>query len=126
MFGGQMSWRDYFKREQLDSAALQALAQKRFPNRRGEIAARVMMVFHAKFRVGSRHLLPSARLVDELGFDDMDFIQMIRSVEKEFTIKIRAEDLERGATLDDLIACVENASVQPSAGGNAASPRASA
>jgi acyl carrier protein len=105
---------------------MQALAHGRCPNRRREIAARVMMVFHAKFRVGSRHLLPTARLVDDLGFDDMDFIQMIRAVEKEFTCQIRAEDLERGATLDDLIACVEKASVQQSAGGNAAPPRASA
>ena len=107
-----MSWRDYFKRELLDSAALQALAHERFPNRRGEIAARVLTIFHAKFRVGSRYLVPSARLVDDLGFDDMDFIQMIRAVEEEFTVQISVEDLESGMTLDDLMACVERASVQ--------------
>jgi hypothetical protein len=30
-----MNWREYFKREHLDSTALQALAHQRFPNRRG-------------------------------------------------------------------------------------------
>ena len=84
------------------------------------------MVLHAKFRVGNRHLLPSARLVEDLGFDDMDLILMIRAVEKEFTFQIRADYLERGATLDDLMACVERASVQQPAGDGAASRRAPA
>jgi acyl carrier protein len=102
-----MSWRDYFKREQLDATVLQALARERFPNHSGEVAGRVMMVFHAQFRVGSKHLLPNARLVEDLGFDDFDFIEMIKAVEREFKFQIRLEDLERGATLDGLIECVE-------------------
>ena len=119
-----MSWRDHFKREQLDSAALLALARDRFPSRQGDMAARVLKIFHADFRTPSKHLVPSARLVEEdLGFDDMDLFQMIKAVEKEFTIEIRYEDLEPEAALDDLIACVEKANVHQSAGGNADVPR---
>ena len=110
-----MSWRDYFKREQLDTTALQALARERFPNHSGDVAGRVMTIFHAQFRVGSKHLLPSARLVEDLGFDDLDFVEMIKIVEREFKFQIRLEDLKRGATLDDLIECVERRSVQPDA-----------
>lgn len=107
-----MSWRDLFKRERLDNAALQALARERFPNRSEEVAARVMAVFHTQYRFGSRHLLPSARLAEDLGFDDLDFFDMIKTIEKEFMFQIPVEDFERGASLDDLIACVEKASVQ--------------
>jgi len=120
-----MSWRAFFKREQLDTTALQALARARFPSRRSETATRVMNVLHTKFRIGSRYLLPSARLVQDLGFDDTDFFQMLSAIEKEFTVQIPFEELESKMTLNDFIACVEKTSVQQFAGGNAASPRAS-
>ncbi len=121
-----MSWRDFLRRDELDSSALLALARQRFPNRSGEVAARVIMIFHVKFRIGSSHLLPSARLLEDLGFDGMDISKMIGAVEKEFACQFHDDDLERGMTLDGLIAKVEKASVQQSAGGNAAAPRASA
>ena len=107
-FVGHMSWRDYFKREQLDSAQLQALACERFPSHSGEVAGRVMIVLHAQFRVESSHLLPRARLVEDLGFDDLDFIEMVKAVEREFRFPLRLEGLKRGATLDDFVKCVES------------------
>ena len=107
-----MNWRDLFKRERFDGAALLALARERFPNRSEEVAARVLTVFHTQFRFGRRHLHPSARLAEDLGFDDLDFFEMLKDLEKEFKIQIPVEGFERGATLDDLMACIEQTSVQ--------------
>jgi acyl carrier protein len=107
-----MSWRDLFKREQLDNAALQALARERFPNRSEEVTARVLKVLHIQFRTGSKYLLPGAKLVTDLGFDDLDFSDMIEAIEKEFAIQIPVDVFEQGVSLDDLITFVEKVSIQ--------------
>lgn len=106
-----MGWRDFFKREQLDNAALEALARERFPNRSAEVTARVLKVFNTQYHFGSKYLLPSARLVTDLGFDDLDFFDMIEAIEKEFAIQIPVDDFEKVVSLDDLITCVEKVSI---------------
>jgi acyl carrier protein len=106
-----MGWRDLFKRKQLDNVALQALARERFPNRSAEVTARVLKVFHTQYHFGSKYLLPNARLVTDMGFDDLDFFDMIGAIEKEFAIQMPVDDFEQGVSLDDLITCVEKVSM---------------
>lgn len=109
-----MGWLDIFKREQLGNAALQALARERFPNRSEEVIARVLKVLYTQFQTGSKCLLPGAKLVTDLGFDDLDFFDMIESIEKEFALQIPVDDFEKGVSLDDLVTCVEKVSIQQS------------
>lgn len=114
----QVSWRNFFRRERLDCDALQSLARERFPNRSDEVAARVLKVLHTKYRFGSRHLFPRARLAVDLGFDDLDFFDMIKAIEEALDLQIPVDDFGRASTLDDLIASAEKANVQQDGAAN--------
>jgi len=107
-----MKLKDYFKHEGLDTGALQQLARERFQGRDIHIAAGVLSLLHTDFRTGSKYLVAKARLMDDLGFDDMDFIGMLRGIEKKFSIQFGAEDFRQDSTIDDLIKVTEGKSVQ--------------
>lgn len=112
---------DVFKREQFDLLALQALVRERFPAHPSEIASGVLAILHGQFRTGSKYLVADARLVDDLGFDDMDFVELLKVIEKDFAIQFDAEDFEQDSTLDDLIELTARKSVQQSPAGYVAS-----
>ena len=50
-----------------------------------------------------------AIIVDKLGADSLDTVEMIMEFEKEFGISIPDEDTQKIATVGDAIAYVENA-----------------
>ncbi len=45
----------------------------------------------------------SSRLFDDLGMDSLDFLDIVFALEKEFQIKLRNEEFEKLAQVDDSI-----------------------
>ena len=47
-------------------------------------------------------VIPSALLVDDLGADDLDIIELMMELEEEFDIEIPDEDCEKWKTVEDI------------------------
>lgn len=47
-------------------------------------------------------------IVDNLGADSLDFVELIMKLESIFDIKIEDEDVEKVITVDDLVSLVES------------------
>lgn len=66
--------------------------------------------------VSEEKITLEARFVDDLGFDSLDFVELIGEIEKEFNIKISDGDAEKMLTVGDLIAYVQHLDNQSQAG----------
>ncbi|WP_160713242.1 acyl carrier protein [Chitinophaga solisilvae] len=70
---------------------------------RSTIEKRAYRIIHEIAAVDYSEIKPEASFVDDLGMDDLDFIEMIMAVEKEFGLEIPDEDAEKFKTVGDLI-----------------------
>lgn len=50
----------------------------------------------------------SSRLVDDLEFDDLDFIELVIYLEEDFGIEIIDEDIEKCGTVQDVVNYLRN------------------
>ena len=48
-----------------------------------------------------------ARLVDDLGIESLDFVDIVVIIEKEFNFKVKREEMSDVRTLDDLYDYIE-------------------
>lgn len=52
-------------------------------------------------------VVDDAKFVDDLGADELDFVELIMAIEEEFSICVSDEDAEKINTVGDLIAYVK-------------------
>ena len=68
-----------------------------------EIFHRIKSIFIEEFELEPELRLPEATLVDDLGLDSLDAVDMVVALEKEFGVKVKDEESIRSVrTLDDL------------------------
>ena len=48
-----------------------------------------------------------AHLIDDLGIESLDFVDIVVSIEKEFGFKVKREEITEVRTLDDLYTYIE-------------------
>jgi acyl carrier protein len=53
-------------------------------------------------------LVPEARLVEDLGLDSLDAVELAISVERKFDIEVPEEELTKLKTVADMVALVES------------------
>lgn len=58
--------------------------------------------------VDESKISPEARLVEDLGADSIDAVELIMKVEDEFNVQISDETLQSIKTVNDLVAYLEN------------------
>ncbi|VEU82849.1 acyl carrier protein [Acholeplasma hippikon] len=58
--------------------------------------------------VDESKISPNARLVEDLGADSIDAVELIMKVEDEFNVQISDEVLQSIKTVNDLVAYLEN------------------
>ena len=75
-------------------------------------AERVKSVIADKLQVDIKEVKDNASLVDDLGADSLDAVEIIMDLEEAFGIKISDEDAEKVKSVDDAIALVEDLVVQ--------------
>lgn len=56
---------------------------------------------------------PEARLIEDLGADSLDAMEMVTAVEEKFGITIPDEDAQKVKTVAELIALVEKLQAEP-------------
>ncbi len=71
------------------------------------ISDRVCAIIAEQLGVEVAELVPEANLLDDLGADSLDVVELTMALEEEFTIQVPDEDLENIRTVKDTIDYVQ-------------------
>ena len=62
------------------------------------------------FEIDSDIISPNAKIVEELGIDSLDFVDIVVFIEEVFNIKLGADDFKNVVTLQDFYDLIEKKS----------------
>lgn len=74
---------------------------------RAEIIYTVNEFLRDEFEIEEDALDPGAHLIDDLGIESLDFVDIVVTIEKEFGFKVKREEITRVRTLNDLYLYIE-------------------
>ena len=81
------------------------------------ISERVKKIVVEQLGVEEQEVIPSANLVDDLGADSLDLVELIMSLEEEFSnpsqkVEIPDEDAEKIITVQDTIDYIKDLGIE--------------
>jgi acyl carrier protein len=68
-----------------------------------QVAGRAHTILVEQLGVEEDEVTPNARLVDDLGADSLDTVEVTMALEEEFNIEIPDADVERIVTVQDVV-----------------------
>ena len=68
------------------------------------LANRVQMIVGNQLGVEEKSLVPEANLLDDLGADSLDVVELVMALEEEFGIEVPDDDVENIRTVGDIVA----------------------
>ena len=68
---------------------------------------KVIRMVAEKLDVDIDEVVPKASLVDDLGADSLDLVELVMTMEEEFDIEISDEEAEKLVTIQDAISYIE-------------------
>lgn len=71
-----------------------------------DIANRVKKVIVDSLGVDEDKVLPTANIMDDLGADSLDGVELNMALEEEFGVEILDDEAEKLVTVHDLVECV--------------------
>jgi len=74
---------------------------------RAEIIEKVNEFLIDEFEIEESALGPEAHLIDDLGIESLDFVDIVVTIEKEFGFKVKREEITNVRTLNDLYGYIE-------------------
>ncbi len=74
---------------------------------RAEIIEKVNEFLVEEFEIEESALDLDANLIDDLGIESLDFVDIVVSIEKEFGFKVKREEITEVRTLNDLYTYIE-------------------
>lgn len=74
---------------------------------RAEIEEKVNEFLIEEFEIEEGALGPDAHLIDDLGIESLDFVDIVVTIEKEFGFKVKREEITGVRTLSDLYSYIE-------------------
>jgi len=74
---------------------------------RAEIIENVNEFLSEEFEIEESALKPDAHLIDDLGIESLDFVDIVVTIEKEFGFKVKREEITQVRTLNDLYNYIE-------------------
>ena len=74
---------------------------------RAEIIETVNEFLIDEFEIEENALSPDAHLIDDLGIESLDFVDIVVTIEKEFGFKVKREEITDVRTLSDLYGYIE-------------------
>lgn len=60
-----------------------------------------------EFEIEENLVTPDAKLIDDLGIESLDFVDIVVIIEKEFKFKVKREEMSNIRTLGDLYKYIE-------------------
>jgi acyl carrier protein len=73
-----------------------------------DVAASLREVMADRLGIAPEQITPEARLVEDLGLDSLDAVELAIAVERRFEIEVAEEELARLQTVADMLALVES------------------
>jgi acyl carrier protein len=73
------------------------------------IQDKVTEIIVEQLGVSADQVKPEAKLIEDLGADSLDAVELVMAVEEEFGIEVADEDAEKLASVGDITAHVEKA-----------------
>ena len=74
---------------------------------KAEIVETVNEFLMDEFEIEEGALDPGAHLIDDLGIESLDFVDIVVTIEKEFGFKVKREEITNVRTLNDLYLYIE-------------------
>ena len=68
------------------------------------LASRVTTIVGNQLGVEMKVLAPEASLLDDLGADSLDVVELVMALEEEFGIEVPDDDVENIRTIGDIVA----------------------
>jgi acyl carrier protein len=72
-----------------------------------DLAERVYAIVSEQLGVEKESLVPEANLLDDLGADSLDVVELVMAIEEEFGIEVPDEDAENIRTVADITSYIE-------------------
>ena len=73
-----------------------------------DVANGLREIMAARLGLQPEQLVPEARLVEDLGLDSLDAVELAISVERKFDIEVPEDELTKLKTVADMLALVES------------------
>jgi len=73
-----------------------------------DVAKELREIMAARLGLPPEKLVPEAKLVDDLGLDSLDAVELAISVERKFDIEVPEEEIPKLKTVGDMVAFVES------------------
>ena len=67
---------------------------------------KVIKIIAEKFDVDPSEVVPEASLIDDLGADSLDLVELVMTIEEEFDMEIPDDDTKNLVTVKDAIAYI--------------------
>jgi acyl carrier protein len=77
------------------------------------VAGRVNHIVVERLGVEGAALVPEANLLDDLGADSLDVVELVMAIEAEFGIAVPDEDVENIRTIGDIVGYLAKLSLTP-------------
>ena len=77
-----------------------------------EVFEKVKGIIVEQLGVADTAVTMEASFIDDLGADSLDLFELVMSMEEEFGVEIPSEDLEKIATVNDIIEYLKNKGVE--------------
>ncbi len=71
-----------------------------------QFAAKVTSIVGDQLGVDRAALVPEANLLDDLGADSLDVVELVMALEEEFSIEVPDDDVENIRTIQDIVTYV--------------------
>ncbi|HOB37245.1 MAG TPA: acyl carrier protein [Candidatus Avimonas sp.] len=71
------------------------------------VLEKVKVILSNQFDIDEDSITTDTHIVDDLGADSLDVVDMLMSLEDEFDIEIPDEDVEKIGTVGELVAYIE-------------------
>ncbi len=71
-----------------------------------QLTQKVNTIIGERLGVDGKSLVPEANLLDDLGADSLDVVELVMALEEEFGIEVPDEDVEGIRTIGDIVAYV--------------------
>lgn len=64
---------------------------------------KIIQIIAEQLGVNEDEVIPEAALIDEMGADSLDIVELVMAMEEEFEMEIPDEDAEKIVTVQDII-----------------------
>jgi acyl carrier protein len=68
-----------------------------------QVTEKVNSIIGERLGVENSSLVPEANLLDDLGADSLDVVELVMALEEEFNIEVPDEDVEGIRTIGDIV-----------------------